>query len=63
MIPSYPFTVTIDYKPESHRKPVSKSFETLASAMAALIENQGKKDVKRIRINMTIEQVENQNHK
>lgn len=62
MIPTYPFTVTIDYKPEVHRKPVAKSFETMASAMAALIENQGKRDVKRIRVTLIIEQVENNNH-
>lgn len=61
MIPSYPFTVIIDYKEQYHRKPTSKVFETMASAMAALIENQGKKDVKRIRVMLIVEQVENRN--
>lgn len=58
MIPSYPFSVRIDYRQTANRKPISKSFETLAMANAALQENIGKKDVLRVTITLIIEQME-----
>jgi len=58
MIPRYPFTVTIEYREEVKRKPISKSFDTLISAVAALHENIGKRDVRRITISLILIQSE-----
>jgi hypothetical protein len=56
MIPSYPFTVLIEYRPSVNRKPVTKLCETLELAMAIYTENIGRQDVYRITISLVIHQ-------
>jgi hypothetical protein len=56
MIPSYPFSVLIEYRPHINRKPVTKSAGTLEGAMAVYEENIGRQDVYRVTITLIIHQ-------
>lgn len=56
MIPSYPFTVTIDYQPRTKRPSISKSHETLSGAMMVYNQEVGRQDVRRVTVSLVIEQ-------
>ena len=58
MIPKYAFTVTVEYQARIKRPSVSKSHETLASAMMVYNHEVNRQDVRRVTVTMIIEQSE-----
>jgi hypothetical protein len=53
-IPLYPYAVTITYKPEVQRKPVTRACANLPSAMAVYDENKGKAQVYSVEVVLTL---------
>jgi hypothetical protein len=61
VIPRYPFFVIVHYKSEVKRGPVSRQFDTLASAFAMRDANVGRRDIHKIVVGVELDVVEGTN--
>ena len=56
MIPSYPYSILIEYRPHINRKPVVRNAPSLDGIMAIYEENIGRQDVYRCTVSVILHQ-------